>query len=91
MDKINCLVCGKPLRLPSYVVDSEQYDGEVRCEICFARLHLKLVGSKVQKYKVVSTDQSPLTIKALYEIIEKHSEWDERYRKKQEESGESLE
>ena len=53
MVKIDCLLCGETITLPEYV-DKEQYDGEVRCENCLGRLRVRLAGSKVRKYKVVS-------------------------------------
>ena len=51
MVKIECLLCEKPIKLPKYV-DTENYDGEVVCQECQSLLYIKLVKSKVQKYRV---------------------------------------
>ena len=54
MVEIECLACGKTIRIPSYI-DTEKYDGEVRCPNpkCKAFLHVKLVKGKLQKRKIV--------------------------------------
>ena len=52
MVEIECLACGKAIKIPQYI-DTERYDGQVSCQECGALLHIKLVGSKVQGYKVV--------------------------------------
>ncbi len=52
MVEIECLVCAKAIKIPQYI-DTERYDGQVPCQECGALLHIKLVGSKVQGYKVV--------------------------------------
>jgi len=49
---IKCLVCDKPLRFPSYI-DTVDYDGQVKCQECGSVLHIKLVQSKVRKYKII--------------------------------------
>jgi len=50
--EIECLACGKPIKIPP-CVDTEKYDGQVVCQECNSLLHIKLVKEKVQKYKVV--------------------------------------
>ena len=52
MVKIECLVCGKAIKIPQYI-DTERYDGQVVCQECKSLLHVKLVKGKVQKRKVV--------------------------------------
>ena len=52
MVDINCLVCGEPIELTKYI-DTQDYDGEVVCQKCESLLHVKLVKSKVRKYRVV--------------------------------------
>ena len=52
MVKINCLECGKSLKIPSYI-DPEDYDGQVRCHECNALLYIRFKSSKVETYKVV--------------------------------------
>jgi hypothetical protein len=49
---INCLVCEERIDLPKYI-DTQDYDGEVVCQKCESLLHVKLVKSKVRKYRVV--------------------------------------
>ena len=55
MIEIECLACGKTVKMPKYI-DPEQYDGQVVCQECKALLHIKLVKGKVQKYKIVKDE-----------------------------------
>ncbi len=50
MVKIECLLCEKPIKLPKYI-DTENYDGEVVCQECKSLLYIRLLKSKVKKYK----------------------------------------
>jgi DNA-directed RNA polymerase subunit RPC12/RpoP len=52
MVDIECLVCGKTIEIPQFI-DTNNYDGQIACQECASLLHIKLVGSKVRKYKVV--------------------------------------
>jgi hypothetical protein len=52
MDKINCIVCEKPIKFPSYI-DPEDYDGHIFCHECNLLLYVKLKSAKVKEYKVV--------------------------------------
>jgi len=52
MVEIQCLACDKTLKLPQFV-NTDNYDGQVVCPECKALLHIKLVKSKVLKYKIV--------------------------------------
>jgi len=52
MVEIECLACGKRVKLPPYI-NTEKYDGEVVCQECKALLHVKLIKDKVEKYKIV--------------------------------------
>jgi uncharacterized Zn finger protein (UPF0148 family) len=52
MVEIECLVCGKTIVIPKFI-DTNNYDGQVTCPECKSLLQVKLVGSKVRKYKVV--------------------------------------
>ena len=52
MIEVECLVCGKVVKLPQFI-DTENYDGQVVCQECDSLLYIKLVRSKVQGYKVV--------------------------------------
>jgi DNA-directed RNA polymerase subunit RPC12/RpoP len=52
MVKIECLACGKNVKIPPYI-NTKKYDGEVVCQECKALLHVKLVKDKVEKYKIV--------------------------------------
>ena len=52
MIEIECLACGKTVKIPQFI-DPDNYDGQVVCQECGSLLHLKLVGAKVRQYKVV--------------------------------------
>lgn len=52
MVEINCIVCEKPIKLPSYI-DPDDYDGHIFCHECNLLLYVKMKSSKVKKYKVV--------------------------------------
>jgi DNA-directed RNA polymerase subunit RPC12/RpoP len=52
MVELECLACGKVIKLPSFT-DTDHYDGQVVCQKCKSLLHVKLVKGKVQKYKIV--------------------------------------
>ena len=64
MVEIECLVCGKPIKFPSYI-DSDDYDGHIFCHECNLLLYVKMKSSKVKKYKVVEKQ----TIKVHSDII----------------------
>ena len=50
--EIECLACGKTLKMPKYI-DADKYDGQVVCQECKSLLHVKLIKGKVQKYKII--------------------------------------
>jgi DNA-directed RNA polymerase subunit RPC12/RpoP len=52
MVEIECLACGKTIKMPPYI-DTEKYDGQVVCQKCNSLLHVKFAKEKVQKYEVV--------------------------------------
>jgi uncharacterized Zn finger protein len=52
MVEIECLVCGKTIKISQFI-NTERYDGQVPCQNCGSLLHIKLVASKVEGYKVV--------------------------------------
>jgi len=52
MVEIQCLACDKTLELPQFV-DTDNYDGQLVCPQCKTLLYVKLVKSKVLKYKIV--------------------------------------
>lgn len=52
MVEIQCLACGKAVKLPQFI-DTDNYDGQVVCQECKSLLHVKLAKGKVQKYKIV--------------------------------------
>jgi len=68
MVEIECLVCGKTIKMPQYI-DTEKYDGQVVCQECGSLLHIKLVGSKVRGYKVVG--KSSRKIEKLLEELKR--------------------
>ena len=53
MDKINCIVCEKPIKFPSYI-DPEDYDGHIFCHECNLLLYVRLKAAKVTKYKLAA-------------------------------------
>ncbi len=55
MVEIECLVCGKGIKLPESI-DTSNYDGQIACRECASLLHIKLVGSKLRKYEVVGRE-----------------------------------
>ena len=62
MPEIECLHCHKVLDIPEWV-DTDDYDGELVCKKCKARLAIKFVGSKPVKYKLVEKPkEEPSTI-----------------------------
>jgi len=52
MVNIECLVCGEIVKIPKFI-DTDNYDGQVVCQNCTSLLHIKLVESKVKKYRLV--------------------------------------
>ena len=50
MVEIECLLCEKPIKLPRHI-DTEDYDGDVVCQECKSLLYIKLVKSKLLKYR----------------------------------------
>ena len=66
MVEIDCLVCGKTIKIPSYV-DPEDYDGQLFCRKCNLLLDIKLKSSKVKKYKVA--EKQPKTIPSTIKVI----------------------
>ena len=68
MDKINCIVCEKPIKLPSYI-DPEDYEGHIFCHKCNLLLYVRLKTAQVKKYRVVEKQ----TITVHPNVIVKHS------------------
>ncbi|MBI4187944.1 MAG: hypothetical protein HY529_01930 [Chloroflexi bacterium] len=60
MLEIECLVCGKTIRLPPFI-DTANYDGQIACRECASLMQVKLVGEMVRKYKVVEKGLSSQT------------------------------
>ena len=58
MVEIECLVCRKKIRFPQYI-DPNNYDGQLYCRACQLLLDVKLVASKVRKYKVAEKQTKP--------------------------------
>ena len=72
MVEIECLLCEKHIKLPQYI-DAEDYDGEVVCQECQSLLYIKLVKSKVQKYRIKKRGFRELSgeeIASLFQILE---------------------
>jgi hypothetical protein len=64
MDEINCIVCEKPIKFPSYI-DPDDYEGHIFCHECNLLLYLKMKSSRVRKYQVVTNQ----TIKVQPNVI----------------------
>jgi len=65
--EIECLVCGEIVKIPN-LIDIEDYDGQLTCQKCRSLLQVKLVGSKVNKYRVVKKRPRQLTAEEYYQI-----------------------
>jgi len=68
--KVECLACGKLVKLPQFI-DIDSYDGQVVCKECKSLLYVKLVKGKVQKYKVVEDKTKGFDFTDLVMKIEK--------------------
>jgi len=82
MVAISCLVCGNPVELPQYI-DIENCDGEVVCQKCESLLHIKLVKSKVQKYRVVEKNFRILSGDEIDRILERGKKAEQEFRNSQ--------
>ena len=60
MLEIECLVCGKAIKIPEFI-DTNNYDGQIACPTCKSLLQVKLVGAKVRKYMVAERKSTSLT------------------------------
>ena len=70
---IQCLVCGKTVKIPKYI-DTGYYDGQIVCQECTSLLHIKLVKEQVQKYKVVEDKSKAFNFtKLIMELAEKQN------------------
>lgn len=58
MVDINCLVCEEPIKIPSYI-DPDDYDGQLYCQSCQLLLDIKLLKSKVRKYRFAAKQTKP--------------------------------
>jgi len=58
--EIECLACGKPIKIPEFI-DTNNYDGQITCSECASLLQIKLGGGKVRKYEVVEKRPRGLT------------------------------
>ncbi len=63
MVEIKCLACRKTLKIPKYV-DTDNYEGQIICTECESLLYIKLVKSKVRKYRKL-IDKKPMEIKVI--------------------------
>jgi DNA-directed RNA polymerase subunit RPC12/RpoP len=70
MVEIECLACGKTVKIPQFI-NTDKYDGQVVCQECKSLLHVKLVKEKVEKYKVV---ENKYGVKTWVDVIKKLEE-----------------
>ena len=76
IQNIRCLgiSCAKEIQFPTYI-NSEKYDGDLRCEKCLSLMHISLQDGQVVKYSL-KDDKSELvnsweTIAKLKAALEK--------------------
>ena len=71
MVEIECLACGKTLKIPQFV-NTDNYDGQVVCQECKSLLHLKLVKGDLLKYKIVKEKfgSKPVTITHVETVMD---------------------
>ncbi len=62
MVDVKCLVCGKSLKIPPDI-DLNNYDGQLFCRACQLLWDIKLVASKVRKYKLAQKQPEPIPSK----------------------------
>ena len=68
MVEIECLACGKTLKMPKYI-DADKYDGQVVCQECKSLLHVKLVKGKVEKYRIEKENFPQLKITHVETVL----------------------
>lgn len=70
MSDVKCLSCQEKLDIPEFV-DIKNYDGEIVCKKCKARLAIKFVGShQPVKYKLVEKPtREDKPVKIIYKNI----------------------
>lgn len=56
--KLPCLLCEKDIKIPS-IINTKEYDGQIFCRECNTLLEIKLVKSRLEKYKVVTLGFTP--------------------------------
>jgi len=78
MVEIECLACGKSVKMPQYI-NTEKYDGQVVCQKCESLLHVKLVKGKVEKYKVIVNNS--IRYLSWAELAKKYDEAEKRQEK----------
>ena len=83
MDEIKCLSCGETLNIPQ-VINTSKYDGELVCQECKSRLHVRLVEDKLERYYIVNAGTFNID-KALIDASRKFEEAIESRAKRQEE------
>ena len=87
MGEIDCLACGKTLKMPKYI-NADKYDGQVVCQGCKSVLHVKLVKGKVEKYRIVENKFKDPDSLSWIDLVKSAEE----YEKRQEETvGDNLE
>jgi DNA-directed RNA polymerase subunit RPC12/RpoP len=53
--EISCLICGQAIEIPQFI-DTDNYDGQIRCPACKSLLRMRLVRAKLRKYEVVERE-----------------------------------
>ena len=74
---LECLVCGENFSIPMFI-NIDNYDGQVVCQNCKTLLYLRLVQSKVKRYKVVDERFGQMNASELRQMLD---EAEQRYGK----------
>ena len=80
MVEIQCLVCGKDIKIPKYV-NTEDYDGQIVCQECTPLLHIKLAKGRVQKYKLLENKFKEPNSLTWLDIVKSGEEWEKKHKK----------
>ena len=67
--KIDCLACDKKLVIPEWL-NTDDYDGGLKCKKCKAYLEIKFNNGKLLKYRIVKQNDSIDYKKMLKEKVE---------------------
>jgi uncharacterized Zn finger protein len=70
MVDIKCLLCEETLKIHQ-LIDIEDYDGQLSCQKCKSLFQVKIVKSKLNKYRVVKKGTRHLTKDEYFKIMKR--------------------